>query len=424
MKIIYSLIVLSLFILPVFSQTTNSITLEECLEGAVGSHPLQKSKSILSGMLSSQNTILDKGALPSLAWKGQARLQSESVQLDFDNPMFPSFELPIYSAQSTVELNYTLYDGGMRKAAKAINEQSHLLQTEQITVAIDPVKQQVLAQYLFILFLQQKEQVLQNSLDLVRENIQTMEAAWKQGVVKKTDLQQLIIKEKELESNSKANRIDIETAYHLLANLTGLTLTDQPSLVNPELANFEIDTQVDPGKTKLFDLEKNLLDAQADVIDRKNKPKVFAFLNAGAGYPNPLNFFDDSLSPFAVAGLGFSWSFIDWGKSREEKQLLKLQQDLIDVQRENTVEMLNRQNDKYALGVAKFQQLSLDEKELIDLKKDIAEMQKDRLQKGVILPVEYLSNLNEIIQSELNLNRYELEILKLKLEYQLLKGKL
>ena len=50
------------------------------------------------------------------------------------------------------------------------------------------------------------------------------------------------------------------------------------------------------------------------VLDAKRKPKLFAYGQAGLGYPNPLNFLDSDLAPYALGGLTFIWPLTS-GKS-------------------------------------------------------------------------------------------------------------
>lgn len=408
----------------IFSQTVNTITLEDCIQGAIESHPMQSSKMVLDQMLNTQNTILDKAALPSINWNAKARIQSENVSLTFDNPMFPNIELPLYSAQTTLDAEYVLYDGGMRKAAKTVNEHFNMLQKEKIDNAIDQIKRELLQQYMLILFYQQKEKVLQSNLALIQENITTLSAGMENGVVSKTDLLQIQVREKELLSAIQANQSDILAAKKVLSRLSGLNIGKEAQVKMPQTDPFTVDENIAEEKTRVFQLERNWLEAQKDVTESKYRPKAFVFASGGTGYPNPLNFFDDNLSLFAMGGFGFSWNILDWGKKKEEKQMIKWRQDLLTNEEETLSDRLNWYNEQIKLSIEKNQTLIKGEKELIQLKKEIAQSQQNRLKEGVILPLEYLTNLNEIIKSELNLSRYELEISKLKLEYQLLKGNL
>lgn len=407
-----------------FSQTVNPITLEDCLQGAVESHPMQSSKAVLDQMLNTQNTILDKNALPTINWNAKARVQSENVSLQIDNPMFPIIELPLYSAQTSLDAQYIFYDGGMRKAAKTVNEQYNNLQKEKIDNAIDQVKSEILKQYILILFYQQKDHILKSNLKLIQENIKTLTAGIDNGVVNKTDLLQIQIKEKELLSNIKANQTDIVAAKKVLSRLSGLAIGEEFQLQTPPTDAFQIDESIAADKKRVFQIEREWLEAQKAVTDSKYRPKAFVFASGGTGYPNPLNFFDDELSLFAMGGIGFSWNILDWGKKKEEKQLIQWRQDLISKEEETLNDRLNWYNEQVKVKIEKNLELIEREKELIDLKKEISKTQSKRLKEGVILPIEHLTTINNIIQSELNLSSYELEISKLKLEYLLLKGKL
>ena len=62
--------------------------------------------------------------------------------------------------------------------------------------------------------------------------------------------------------------------------------------------------------------------------------------------------------------------------------------------------------------------------ELIKMKEEISTIQKHSLEKGVIIPTEYVNTINDIIDSKLKKQSYELQLKSLKLEYLLLKGKL
>jgi outer membrane protein TolC len=408
----------------IFSQTVKAVTLEDCIQGAIESHPMQSTKGVLDQMLSTQNTILDKAALPSINWNAKARIQSENVSLAFDNPMFPNIELPLYSAQTSLDAEYVLYDGGVRKASKKVNEQFNVLQKEKIDNAIDEIKREILKQYMLILFYQQKEKVLQSNLLLIQENTKTLSAGLENGVVSKTDLQQIQVREKELHSAIQANRSDILSAKKVLSRLSGLPIEEGVEVEMPQTDPFTVDERIAEDKKRVFQLERNWLETQKEVMDSKYRPKAFVFATGGTGYPNPLNFFDDELSLFGMGGIGFSWNILDWGKKKEEKQLIRWRQDLLTKEEETLSERLNWYNDQITLNIEKNQALIQGEKEVIQLKKEIAQTQEKRLREGVILPLEYLTNLNEIIKSELNLSKYELEITKLKLEYQLLKGNL
>ena len=129
-KPILAIIILSLAVSVVFGQSPKSISLSDCLDEAVKTHPLQPGKKLLTDLAKVQNEIQDKSDLPSISWQAQARIQSENISLNFDAPNIPSIDIPLYSAQTSLEINYNLYDGGISKANQKYNEQNTLVSTK------------------------------------------------------------------------------------------------------------------------------------------------------------------------------------------------------------------------------------------------------------------------------------------------------
>jgi len=292
----------------------------------------------------------------------------------------------------------------------------------QVDIDIDKIKAEVVKSYLSFLMLTEKEKVLTNTLNRLKDNIERLGSAFTHGLVLKTDVLQLKIKALEIKTTIDAIQYDKTAELKVLESLTDLSLPDNSKLDNPSLENFSIDQTIKKKEMLLFELGKESLNAKEVMIEAKKKPKFFAFTNIGVGYPNPLNFFDDNVGLFAIGGLGFSWSIFDWGKSQKERQLIQIQKNILDSQSNNLVTALNRYNGKFKLQIEKYNLLIEKEQELINLREEITENQKSKLEKGVIVPVEYLNTLNDIIDSKLRLNRYKLDLLSLKLEYNIMKG--
>ena len=58
------------------------------------------------------------------------------------------------------------------------------------------------------------------------------------------------------------------------------------------------------------------------------------------------------------------------------------------------------------------------------MREEVASIQKIQVEKGVLLSSEYLNTLNEITASKIKLSSYDLQMIRLKLQYQLIKGKI
>ena len=59
-------------------------------------------------------------------------------------------------------------------------------------------------------------------------------------------------------------------------------------------------------------------------------PKAFGFATLGYGNPPGQDFFKDDFDPYYIVGGGIKWNIFDWNKVKNEKQVIALQQGIIE----------------------------------------------------------------------------------------------
>lgn len=409
---------------PVFSQTDNEIDLISCLESGIKNHPFQSSFALMDQTLETQHKIADAGSYPVINWNTTTRIQSESISLEFNNPMLPSFEVPLYSFTSALELNYVIYDGGYKKQLKATQLAGNQTQKQQLTVEIDQIKSQIVQLYLGILFLEEKDKILKLNLDRIKDNQKLIGSLEKHGLTDKSMILHWEVKEMELKNLIESNKQD-RLAW--LAHLESAARTDLPDsarLKVPAFAGSLFDGSHNRNEIMLLELHKRQLDAQSKLIETATKPKLFAYGTAGIGYPNPLNFFDDQMAFYALGGIGVSWKFYDWGKTRKDQQVIKLQQAVLDNQQRLLEENFSQQDEKYFILINKYRTLIDQQAKISEKMEEIVSVQKSKLENGTLLPVEYLRSLNDLMEIQLKLSQYQLELIKAQAEFLIIKGKL
>jgi len=97
---------------------------------------------------------------------------------------------------------------------------------------------------------------------------------------------------------------------------------------------------------------------------------------------------------------------------------------MIQIHKLNLEKTLNRYNDNFTVSINKLSEMIIKENELIEMREEVASIQKIQVEKGVLLSSEYLNTLNEITASKIKLSSYDLQMIRLKLQYQLIKGKI
>ena len=153
------------------------------------------------------------------------------------------------------------------------------------------------------------------------------------------------------------------------------------------------------------------------MIEANTKPRVNAFANVGIGYPNPLNFFDETVAPYAMAGVSVSYLLFDWGKVNRDKQILSIQSEMIDNEKETFEHQLNIQKSKYFQEVRNIESRIDHTEEIADLQKRILEQMQVQLDNGIITVTEYLLQSNTELQTRQKLKIYESQIEQVKVDF-------
>ena len=424
MKQILLLMFFAGFLYPGFTQTVNVVSLEKCYEGAIDTHPLKAKGNLLSKSQQIRVEKLDNSRMPTLDWNTQASVQTENVDLPFEGPGIPSLDLPLYRFQTTLDAAYTIYDGGMVEAKKSLETNALLSEQKAVEVSLDQLKPQINQLFFGIILQRKKVAILKNSLGNLNNRIETMEAGLRHGVVLEQDVKRLKVEALKLTSNIEETQGKIKSLFASLSSLSGLEVDENTELQLPELNSFVLTNSINRPELELFQLQKAQILANESLITAANKPKVGAFLQAGIGYPNPLNFFEDQLSPFALAGVKMSWKILDWKQSDRDRQLLSVQSQIVENQQAVFEKNINNQEGQFREDIQTINQLLERDTEIAQLQREILMQVEAQLERGVITSTEYLDQVNAEIQAQLNLETHTLQLQQIKVNYLTLKGQL
>jgi outer membrane protein TolC len=411
-----------LFFVPVFTQTGNILKLEDCYELAWSNHPLSEKSLIYDQLNQVELAQIEAQRLPTLQWNTQASLQSENVALPAELPI-PPLDLPLYRVQTNLDAQYLLLDGGRSDARMALQNASLLSNKAEAEMAIESLKKQVNEIFLGIQLLQTRLDVLHSSKKAIEAQQARLSSAVENGLMLPGALKELEVETLKLSTAIAQTQSDISALMKSLEALIGFALPPNTILQLPEQLGVYTDTtSIQRAELAFFEAKKTQILAGSQLVEAKTKPKLGAFLQAGLGVPNPLNFFDNSLSPFAIGGLRFSWDITDWKQSDRDLQKLQLQAQLIDNQKAAFEYQLSLEDDRYYEAISSLAATIEKDKEIIQLHEQIVAQKAAQLRLGTITPSEYILQATALRQSELDLNRHELELQKIKIDFLTQKG--
>ncbi|MEO1260212.1 MAG: TolC family protein [Bacteroidota bacterium] len=408
----------------VWSQPAISLSLTEAYKMARDQYPLLGNHPLLQKANELQLENIDRSKLPSVHWKADATLQSEVVAFP-DGEMAPiNIDLPLYNLKTYAEAQYQIYDGGSIETQKAVARQQLAADQQSLEVDAYQVHEQVNRYFFGVLLLREQVGLLNVTLKDLEEKKSNLEAGVRHGAVLPSEVDKMEVRQLEIMAEREQVQQDIRSYLSVLEELTGAAIDENANLTLPNLDTLRFDRPLNRPEQELFKRRKQALLANEQLIDVHYRPRLHAFLNAGFGYPNPLNFFDNSVAPYAIGGLSFNWNFVDWGKKDRDRQLLSMQAQIIDNQQLTFEHQMNLTKEKYRKDVVKLENRITRDQEIADLQSQILLQLSSQLENGVITVTDYLTQVNAELSARQQLELHRVQLQQVKIDYLTQRGAL
>jgi outer membrane protein TolC len=152
-------------------------------------------------------------------------------------------------------------------------------------------------------------------------------------------------------------------------------------------------------------------------------PKAFGFATLGYGNPPGTNFFKDEFAPYYILGAGLKWNIFDWNKVKNEKQVISLQQGIIDNRKSDLTDNLKRLLDAKSAEISSLRSLLESDSELIAIRKRITAAAESQYENGTITATDYMNEMNSQRQAELNFEIHKINLAMAQVEYLNISGK-
>ena len=249
-----------------------------------------------------------------------------------------------------------------------------------------------------------------------------MQSGIDNGVIMKSDADVLTSEKIKIEQQLDENEIRKTSFLKVLSELTGSKTDSSTQFIIPATTE-EISDELSRPELQLFDLRKQQLAAGIKVIDSKRMPKAFGFATFGYGNPPGSNFFKNEFAPYYLIGASIKWNIFDWNKARNEKQIISLQQGIIDNRKNDLSDNLHRLLESKNSEILSLKKLIETDSELIVLRKRITASAESQYHNGTITATEYLNELNSERQAVINNEIHKINLTMAKVEYLNISGK-
>ena len=405
------------------------LTLKECYDRAMITNALAGEKVGYSDVSKLKDKNLVKGWLPTLDANGSLLYNSSVLDMNsvlgslpipgIANAIKP---LPHEQYKITVDINQVIYDGGAIKGARALEKADLNIYEKQTETDLYKLRGQINTFYFNLLLIDRQKELLNNYLEIIKKKISSMQSAVNNGVIIKSDVDVLTSEMINLEQQLAENEIRKTSLIKILSDLTGTEIDASTVFIVPSQTSEPSNELLRP-ELQLFDLRKEQLAAGIKVIESKRMPKAIGFATLGYGNPPGSDFFKNEFAPYYILGASIKWNIFDWNHAKNEKQMVALQQRIIENRKNDLTDNLKRLLESKNAEILSFKTLIESDSELISLRKRITASAESQYQNGTITATDYLNELNSERQVLVNYEIHKINLVLARIEYLNISGK-
>jgi outer membrane protein TolC len=405
-----------LFSIEVKAQT---VSLSDCYKAAENHYPLIKKEDILKQITQENDAKLKKAYLPSVQALAQATYQNEVTSISIPGANIN----PPKKDQYKVGLSMTqiLFDGGEIAVQRDLNKAQGEVSLQQNTIDLYTVKERISNLFFGALLTDENIKILNNTLKELDNRLNSRKKAYKLGVVQEVELFSFEAEILKFKQQISSLIEDKALAIVNLSVLTGIDLGTQTLQIPSQDISPPVILTSERPEYKFFNLQKKSIGEQLKLTNSKLLPKISLFGEANYGRPG-YNFFRTDFGEYWIAGARISWNISSLYTRKEEKSIISLQQNQIDIQSEvftlsQSIDFNNKQGTLKKLDIF----LNQDD-EIINLKQKIRIASAAKLENGTTTTTDYLADLQGEQLAYLNKALHQMQRLQAIAQIKLING--
>lgn len=410
-----------LLMLPATLDAQHPVGLDDCQAWARETHPLLKQKDLYEKMSNLKQENNQTANLPQVLLNAQATYQSDVTKVGIEIPGadIPEQEKDQYKAYLDVRQN--IWDGGLVKAKKVLEDIQNQTNQQGVEVELYKVREQVNELFFSSFILQENLNILKRKEETLAARKVRTESGVRHGAFLQSDLDLILaellkIKQQQIELQSAR-----ETTLAALAILTGKEPDDLRRLeISSETVDFE--AEVERPELALFGLQSVSLAASSELLKKQRNPQIYGFGQAGYGRPG-LNMLDPDFNTYYLAGAGLSWRVFDWKNNRREREVIRLQQDVVQTERQQFERNVQIALDREKKKINQLTEVLESDRELIALQEQITKSSASKHENGTITTSDYIQDVNAEMTARITFETHKVELEAAKISYQNIKGK-
>ena len=408
---------LSIVLLPI---VTMAQTLEECQQAAERNYPLIRQYDLIRKTTQLTVANIQKGWLPQVSASAQTTYQSDVVSWPSEmKTLMTNMGIGLKGLKKDqyrvgIDVNQTVYDGGVISSQKAIAREQGKVQEAQTEVNIYNVRMRVNEMYFSLLMLDEQILLNRDLQELLAGNERKLEAMVKGGTAAESDWQS--VKAERLKVVQQATSLESQKRM-LTMMLSAFCGIEVKSVEKPvvQAESGVLTSENHRPELRALDAQIGLLNAQEKALNAALMPKLGVFAQGYYGYPG-LNMFEDMMSHKwslnGLIGARLTWNIGALYTRKNDKAKLQLQRDMTESSREVFLFNNNLEQIQQNENIERYQKLMAHDGEIISLRQAVRKAAESKLAHGIIDVNDLVREINQENAACVQQSVHEIEMLK------------
>lgn len=357
--------------------------------------------------------------LPRLRVQGEATRQSDVPTLPLELPGVEIPTAPRTRYQASISADRTLHDGGSLRLREAAETARHAEAEAELLARLHPLRMEVTEAFFGALVLQVREAEARLLITDLDGRLAQVRARYRAGAALPGDT--AVLRAERLRASQSLDELAAgrRTAAAVLADLTGVRMTDGDGLAVPALAGAveQVESAGGAGAVRKrpeferFARQRERIEREMEVVTASARPRVALFGQGGIGRPGPFQIFSDELNEFWLAGVRLDWQPWTWGETGRQREQLRVQAEIVETEAAALAARLQREVRDELEEMRRLERALETDDTIIALREQVERQAARQFEERAITASQYVTIRTDLHESRVarELHRVELE---------------
>jgi outer membrane protein TolC len=418
------LLILALVLAGRVAHAQDTLHVEELQQAALAGDPRTGQRNLLRAATELRVAAINSERLPQLEVNGFASHQSDVTRPNLGIAGIVVPDLPKDRWQTTLDISQRLYDGGEIARRRELEEARHAESQAGVTVALYALRAEVNSAF-FSAFLLDKRAAeydalvadLDARLAAVRARVEAGAALTREAAEIEAERVRATLRRSEAQASRRAS-------LAILADLVGRPV-DTAAVLVLSSQEPEVSAAADPAAAaalrrrpefEQYRQSRLRLDHEAAYTTAENRPRIYAFGQAGLGLPG-LDGFRTSSDAFWQAGVRLEWRPWTWRSAQRKAAAFRLQRDVLTTEEQALGRRLARAVAIDLEDIGRLKQALADDERVVALRSEIERQARAQLDEGAITAADYVETRTDVLEARLTLEQHRVELAQARASY-------